>query len=72
MLIDVLEAMLAESGSCTPQPRSVTVPPDSDPNVIWWPSCVLLERCGGCCGNDLLECVPTQVETVSLEARFLL
>ncbi|XP_041044290.1 vascular endothelial growth factor Ab isoform X1 [Carcharodon carcharias] len=34
---------------------------------IFKPSCVLLMRCGGCCNDEGLECVPTEVHDVTME-----
>ncbi|XP_055492202.1 vascular endothelial growth factor A-like isoform X1 [Leucoraja erinacea] len=34
---------------------------------IFKPSCVLLLRCGGCCNDESLECVPTEVHNVTME-----
>ncbi|XP_067884012.1 vascular endothelial growth factor Ab isoform X2 [Heterodontus francisci] len=34
---------------------------------IFKPSCVPLMRCGGCCNDESLECVPTEVHNVTME-----
>jgi len=46
---------------------SVPIPRNSDPNVIYWPSCVKLDQCSGCCNNEILECVPTGVQGVEMQ-----
>ncbi|KAJ6664714.1 hypothetical protein lerEdw1_006287 [Lerista edwardsae] len=34
---------------------------------IFKPSCVPLLRCAGCCNDEALECVPTEVHNVTME-----
>ncbi|XP_078600622.1 vascular endothelial growth factor C-like isoform X1 [Branchiostoma floridae x Branchiostoma japonicum] len=41
---------------CIPREMPVPVPLDAEPNVVLWPSCVSVARCGGCCNSDLYEC----------------
>lgn len=53
------------------QPRDTLVDvltqfPD-DTQHLYIPSCVVLARCGGCCHDDDMECVPTETRNVTLE-----
>ncbi|XP_075781144.1 vascular endothelial growth factor A, long form isoform X7 [Pelodiscus sinensis] len=34
---------------------------------IFKPSCVPLQRCAGCCGDEGLECVPVEVHNITME-----
>ncbi|XP_026149172.1 vascular endothelial growth factor A-A-like isoform X3 [Mastacembelus armatus] len=53
------------------QPREVLVdifqeyPEDTEHAYI--PSCVVLNRCGGCCNDEAMECVPTETHNVTLQ-----
>ncbi|KAL3060773.1 hypothetical protein OYC64_015172 [Pagothenia borchgrevinki] len=63
-LIDVLTKSLC-------QPREVLVDIFSeyaeDTEHTYIPSCVVLNRCGGCCTDEALECVPTGTHNVTME-----
>ena len=52
----------AETAICKPELTTVPLNQSSDPNIFILPNCVRIERCGGCCHHDLLECQPTHVE----------
>ncbi|XP_068592377.1 vascular endothelial growth factor A-A-like isoform X2 [Cebidichthys violaceus] len=53
------------------QPREVLVdifqeyPEDTEHTYV--PSCVVLNRCGGCCNDEAMECVPTGTHNVTLQ-----
>ncbi|XP_070691829.1 vascular endothelial growth factor A-A isoform X2 [Pempheris klunzingeri] len=53
------------------QPREVLVgifqeyPEDTEHTYI--PSCVVLNRCGGCCNDEAMECVPTETRNITLQ-----
>lgn len=49
---------------CKPRPKIVPVP--ADYNSVFWPSCVELYQCGGCCLNAAhFECVPSALQNRS-------
>ena len=58
----------AMPAGCLPENVTVPVPLNktSDPNVFVFPSCIRIQRCGGCCNNALLECQPTLLVTEKL------
>jgi hypothetical protein len=57
----------------TCQPREVVVPLTMElmgtvaKQLV--PSCVTVQRCGGCCPDDGLECVPTGQHQVRMQVR---
>ncbi|XP_059350330.1 balbiani ring protein 3-like isoform X2 [Daphnia carinata] len=50
------EIIRDRSAECKPRKIPVEIP--KEPNITWWPACTLVERCGGCCNNERLQCVP--------------
>lgn len=53
--------------SCQPIDTLIsTIPKDErDPTVFYFPSCVLVKQCGGCCAHSGTTCTPTdEVEKV--------
>ncbi|XP_041358860.1 uncharacterized protein LOC121375458 [Gigantopelta aegis] len=58
---------LARPDECSPRLTTVTIPRGpGDHNVVYWPKCTQIERCGGCCVSNMLKCFPTRIETVEL------
>jgi len=45
--------------------KAVPIPRGSRANSVFWPMCVNVQRCGGCCDSDLFSCVPTSVKMVT-------
>ena len=64
---EVASMLSIQEDKCEIKLVSVPVPRNSDPNVIYWPSCVKLDQCSGCCNNEILECVPTGVQGVEMQ-----
>jgi len=53
------DPVMATSASCAPENRTVHLPlPRKDGN-LYFPTCVRLPRCGGCCASLQLACRPT-------------
>ncbi|XP_064608581.1 balbiani ring protein 3-like isoform X2 [Liolophura sinensis] len=49
---------------CSPHLVTVDVPQHPDPNVVHYPTCILMERCTGCGGTEHEICAPVEVTFV--------
>lgn len=65
--VDIVAGQVAEPGGCLPTEKSVSIPANENATVIHWPPCTRLPQCGGCCGTDILECVPTVSEPAEFQ-----
>ncbi|XP_041359024.1 vascular endothelial growth factor A-like [Gigantopelta aegis] len=55
------------SDECGPRLTTVKIPRElGDHNIIYFPKCTPIERCGGCCAEDKHKCHPTRTETVEI------
>lgn len=65
---DLSRAVVPTPAGCKTELSVVNLRPsnDTDPSVIYNPSCTRIQRCSGCCSHDLLACQPIEVE----EKRF--
>ncbi|CAN8215400.1 unnamed protein product [Coccothraustes coccothraustes] len=54
---------------CRPREQLVDVITEfpNEVEYIFRPSCVSLQRCGGCCGDEGLRCVPVETSTVTMQ-----
>ncbi|XP_021961453.1 balbiani ring protein 3 [Folsomia candida] len=55
--------------ACRPEERSVPVGVHYEPHIIHHPRCVRVERCGGCCGTDILACEASEKSTVDVPVQ---
>ncbi|BFZ14833.1 hypothetical protein BsWGS_17872 [Bradybaena similaris] len=57
---------MAQPDDCSPRDTTVRLTFDNtNPNIVFFPRCTKIERCGGCCASPHLECVPSYTERVS-------
>ncbi|XP_045102943.1 uncharacterized protein LOC123499240 [Portunus trituberculatus] len=59
---DVLE--MATMATCKPEVRTVELDLPKQANTLFYPTCVRLEQCGGCCYGPLLTCRPKVTKVV--------
>ncbi|XP_032454577.1 vascular endothelial growth factor A-A isoform X3 [Nasonia vitripennis] len=60
-------AIVAKQAVCMPELQVVPVLENPDPAAVYYPSCVRIKRCGGCCNHELLSCQPTATEIRNYE-----
>ncbi|KAL0272695.1 UNVERIFIED_CONTAM: hypothetical protein PYX00_005567 [Menopon gallinae] len=61
----------AKMAKCMPELRTVSLAPELDNTVFYYPSCTRVERCGGCCAHKLLSCQPLESEIIQLSVVVL-
>ncbi|XP_071543635.1 uncharacterized protein [Panulirus ornatus] len=51
---------------CSPVLQTVSLDLPVESNTLYFPTCVRLKRCGGCCYGPLLTCRPSETKAVKL------
>ena len=62
---------MAEQAVCKPSLTVVPTYEPNDPSIFFFPRCTRVNRCGGCCGSQLLSCEAKETETQNFEVRQL-
>ncbi|XP_023229664.1 vascular endothelial growth factor A-like [Centruroides sculpturatus] len=63
----------AESAGCKPIPTLVSLTEENNFSIFYFPTCVYVDRCSGCCASQRMQCSPTQTTMQSfkvLKARY--
>ncbi|XP_041454809.1 platelet-derived growth factor subunit A-like [Lytechinus variegatus] len=66
---------IAEMPRCEPRPTILTTSDVIDEGIvgneveyaIYWPPCITINRCGGCCSTEILQCVPNNTRTREMQ-----
>ena len=53
---------------CIPREVPVNVP-EPEPGFIYYPTCIGLNQCSGCCDDTRLKCSPTTTQPVDREVN---
>lgn len=62
---------MAKQAKCEPSPTVVPTYEHNNSAIVHFPRCARVNRCSGCCGNELLSCQPKEIETRNFEVRQL-
>lgn len=62
-------AVRPKPAACIPDTTVVSLRPkdETDPTLVYFPSCTRVKRCGGCCSHQLLSCQPVEIQTLTFE-----
>ena len=66
-ILDAVSTIEPRNGGCEPRVICEEVPVDrtSGNNVISYPQCLEVHRCGGCCQEPQFPCVPVRQESIT-------
>ncbi|OQV18751.1 hypothetical protein BV898_07189 [Hypsibius exemplaris] len=66
-----VEPPVAENARCLPRDTVVPMPKPKNITLVMWPECTVVKQCGGCCGNNNLQCKPTRSSTINRKGMHL-
>ncbi|XP_022903176.2 uncharacterized protein [Onthophagus taurus] len=58
---------IPKPAQCIPELQTVSLRQSPNPTTMYLPSCTRIERCGGCCNHNKLECQPMEIENVNFQ-----
>lgn len=53
--------------TCSPENETLSIPTAPNRSEIYFPKCIKIPRCSGCCPSDRLTCQPTETSPVNVE-----
>uniref|UniRef100_A0A4Q8K4P8 U43-Liphistoxin-Lth1a_1 n=1 Tax=Liphistius thaleban TaxID=1905330 RepID=A0A4Q8K4P8_9ARAC len=59
-------AQIAQFATCQPEQQVVKLDKPLSGGVFYWPPCIRVKRCGGCCTSKLLACSPVATSNVNI------
>lgn len=64
-----MHPMITSPAGCDVEMRTVEIKDPVNKNELYYPWCVRIPRCSGCCPSSRLQCVPTNVSFVEINVR---
>lgn len=64
---EIKATLIPKAASCSAELQTISLKGTDDQSLYYYPMCTRVNRCGGCCGHDLLACRPTEIETLNFE-----
>uniref|UniRef100_A0A2H8TXP0 Vascular endothelial growth factor A n=1 Tax=Melanaphis sacchari TaxID=742174 RepID=A0A2H8TXP0_9HEMI len=68
---EIKATLIPKAASCSIGLQTISLKDTDDLSLYYYPMCTRVNRCGGCCGHDLLACRPTEIETLNFEVMVL-
>lgn len=57
---------LGEFATCQTEMQTVQLTKPNNLAAMYWPQCVRVKRCGGCCTSEMLACQPVQKSQINI------
>lgn len=65
-------ANIAQPANCQTEQHVIELDKPENGAIIYWPSCVRVRRCGGCCTSNMLACKPLSTSILNVTVLQLL